>query len=150
FGINVEYRFALADASDVSVCEIEWSGPEAAIQVIAALQDIVATGPDHVALRIGIGKPVEGQNEGERAVALGQYFGPSAELPELLAPAYDAATPRREVIADLGFYEAKDFLATSPPPNAFQERSSYTAGPLADAGIAFAVDQVGRWPSGTG
>lgn len=153
FGINTAFSFALGSADAVAVYEIEWRGRDAAVRVYAALQEILASAPDALSLRIGMRVQRDGASSGPVVLtALGQLFGTSDELRALLAPAFAAATPERQVIADLSFYAGKDFLADLGPPHGFAERSSYTSGPLDEAGIDVLLDGLARWPgtSGTG
>jgi len=152
FGINTSFTFTLGTADDVAVYEIEWRGRDAAASVYAALQQILARASDALSLRIGLRVQRDANEDQPVLTALGQLFGSSDELRALLAPAFAAAPPRREVIADLSFYEGKDFLADLGPPHGFAERSSYTSGPLAEAGIDVLLDGLARWPgtAGTG
>lgn len=147
FGINTSFTYEVVPVGDVSVFRLEWQGTDTAAALIAAFGDIVASAPDELSLRLGISAPPpESRDRGIRLTAIGQYFGPSSELIELLGPALRVATPEQQTIADMTFRDASAFLAASGPPNSFIERSSYAAAPLSSDAVGIIVDELLRWP----
>jgi hypothetical protein len=149
FGINTSFTYEVVPVGDVSVYRLEWQGTDTAAGLIATFGDIVASAPDDFSLRLGLSAPPPAsRDQGIKVTAIGQYFGPSSQLLELLAPALRVATPAQETIADMTFVEASAFLAAAGPPNSFIERSSYAAAPLSSHAVATIVDELLRWPGG--
>lgn len=149
FGINTSFTYEVTPVGDVSVYRLEWQGTDTAADLIAAFGDIIASAPDELSLRLGLSAPPPtDRDRGVKVTALGQYFGPSSELLELLAPALRVATPVQQTIADMTFVEASAFLAASGPPNSFLERSSYAFAPLSSRAVATLIDELLRWPGG--
>lgn len=147
FGINTSFTYDVVTVGDVSVYRLEWQGNDAATRLLAAFGDVLAGAPDDFSLRLGLSAPPPASRErGIRTTAIGQYFGPSAGLRELLAPALQVATPTQETIADATFADASAFLSAAGPPNHFVERSSYAHAPLPGAAVATIVDRLLRWP----
>jgi hypothetical protein len=147
FGINTSFTYEVAPVGDVSVYRLEWQGTDTAARLLATFGEIIASAPDDFSMRLGLSAPPPASREqGIRFTAIGQYFGPSDALLELLAPALRVAEPASKTIADMTFAEAGAFLAAAGPPNFFIERSSYAAAPLSSNAVATIVDQLLRWP----
>jgi hypothetical protein len=149
FGIHTSFTYEVVRVGDVSVYRLEWQGTDTAAGLIATFGEILASAPDDFSLRLGLSAPPPAsRGQGIRVTAIGQHFGPSSELLELLAPALRVATPASQSIADMTFVEASAFLAASGPPNSFIERSSYAAAPLSGDAVATILDELLRWPGG--
>ncbi len=150
FGVCTKYVFETRPVGNVSIYDIafEWKDAEA---VFTAFQDVIESAPNEFSARVGVGVPgTPGGRAGEPSVSiLGQYFGPSGELRELLAPVLDAGKTTKKLIADRTFWEAKDYFFHNTPSKAFAVKSDYLDDPLSDKGIGVLVDAVDRWPGST-
>lgn len=147
FGINTSFTYAAVPVGDVSVYRLQWQGSDAAARLLDAFGGIVADAPDDFSLRLGLSAPPpSSRDQGIATTALGLYFGPSADLVDLLARAVAVATPVQTTIQELSYVDASAFLAAAPPPNSFAERSSFTTAPLPGRAVAAIVDRLERWP----
>jgi FAD/FMN-containing dehydrogenase len=147
FGVCTRYVFETRPVGDVSIYDVsfDWRDAEA---VFAAFQAIVETAPNEFSARVGVGIP--GTPRGGRGrpqiSILGQFFGPAAELREILAPVLAVGRPSKELIEDRTFWEAKDYFFDNVPTEAFSVKSAYLDRPLGEAGVAALLRAVERWP----
>lgn len=150
FGVCTRYVFETRPVGDVSIYDVAfgWRDAEA---VFAAFQDIIRSAPNELSARVGVGAPgtPRGGRGGPRISILGQYFGPAAELRELLAPVLAAARPTKELIEDRTFWQAKDYFFDNVPTEAFAVKSAYLDRPLGEQGVAALLRAVERWPGST-
>ena len=149
FGINTRFVLRAAPVGEVSVYRLEWDWQHAAA-VLGAVLDLMPTAPDEMSCRVGLdvtgGGPVAGGTPRRGVSALGLYFGPAAELTELLRPVLRAARPSRQLIEDRTFVQAAALLAREVPKGSFISKSRYLDRALPAAGIDTAVRWVERWP----
>ena len=147
FGVNVSYTFQVTPVKDVSIYDLQWS-LEDGEKVLPALQDVVLQAPDDFSCRMGGGR--SGKEGGGRTPpnvnALGQYFGPSEELLELLEPVLRLAKPTKKVIADKTFWQAKDYFFHNTPTDRFQVKSVFVQKKLPQQGIEELLRHVASWP----
>jgi FAD/FMN-containing dehydrogenase len=148
FGICTSYEFHAHPVGDVTIYDIEWDWADAAT-VFAAFQGVMAGAPNEFSARIGMGRPgqLNGGGAGAPTIsALGQYFGPKADLVALLDPALSAARPSSQLIEPRTFWQAKNYFFHTTPRGYYDVKSSYTSQPLSDRGIETMVRWVERWP----
>ena len=150
FGVCTRYVFETRPVDDVSIYDVSFSWRDAEA-VFAAFQSIIGSAPNEFSARVGVGVPgTPSGRPGEPGISiLGQYFGPSAELRELLAPVLRVGRPKKELIEDRTFWQAKDYFFDNVPTEAFAVKSVYLDDPLGDAGVAALIDAVERWPGST-
>jgi FAD/FMN-containing dehydrogenase len=147
FGVNVSYTFQATPVQDVSIYDLQWNLADGE-KVLPALQEVVLQAPDDFSCRMGGGCPgKDGGGRGPANVnALGQYFGPSEELRELLEPVLRLARPTKEVISDKTFWQAKDYFFHNTPRDRFQVKSAYVESALPEQGVEELLRYVERWP----
>jgi hypothetical protein len=147
FGVNVSYTFQATPVQDVSIYDLQWNLADGE-KVLPALQEVVLQAPDDFSCRMGGGCPgKDGGGRGPANVnALGQYFGPSEELRELLEPVLRLARPTKEVISDKTFWQAKDYFFHNTPRDRFQVKSAYVESALPEQGVEELLRSVERWP----
>jgi FAD/FMN-containing dehydrogenase len=149
FGINTRFVLRAAPVGGVSVYRLEWDWQHAAA-VLGAVLDLMPTAPHSMSCRVGLdvtgGGPVAGGTPRRGVSALGLFFGPAAELTELLQPVLKAARPSDQLIEDRTFVQAAALLAREVPKGSFTSKSRYLDRPLPAAGIDTAVEWVERWP----
>jgi len=142
FGINTYFRFGTAPVDDVGLYDLEWDARHAP-QVMAALQAMVLAAPDRLSCRMGMGS--DGRSA-PSVTALGQLFGPQAELEELLAPVLAVARPRRRLIAHRTFWQAKEHFFHSTPIDRFAVGSAFVEQPLSPDALDVIARGVARYP----
>ena len=147
FGICTSFTFSTNPVGDVGLYDIEWDWRDAEA-VFAAFQAVITGAPNEFSARIGVGRPGgAGAQPGDRSLnALGQYFGPVAELRELLAPALAAGRVRERLIEEMTFWEAKEYFFHTTPTDYFAVNSDYLDEPLAGAGLDALLRAVEGWP----
>jgi FAD/FMN-containing dehydrogenase len=146
FGVNTGFTFRTRPAPAGSTCLALWSWPHA-VDVLATMQEIMLTAPDGFSARIGIARSSNGADGGDSAVSVvGHHLGPSAELRELMAPAFAIAAPGRADIEDRDFWAAATYLHHSSAGGAFAVRTRCTPHEIDDAGLTALVRAVDKWP----
>ncbi len=146
FGINTSFRFRTHPVGDVSLYDLAWDWRDA-VKVASALQTVLRDAPDELSVRFGMGNGSRPDSRTTPTVSvLGQYFGPPAELTDLLAPALGAAATTKRLIARRTFWQAKQYLFHTTPHDRFTEKSSYIEGPVSDAGFETMARWVESWP----
>ena len=147
FGISTSYKFVTHPVSDVTLYSLEWDWADAA-RVFAAFQEVMTGAPDEFSARVGMGRPGKpGVGAGPATFnALGQYFGPKAELLTLMDPVLTAAKPKTKLIAPVTFWQAKSYFFDTTPIGYYEVKSNYTRAPLSGAGIETMIHWIDRWP----
>ena len=147
FGVSTSFTFTTKPVSDVGLYDLAWDWRDAEA-VFAAFQELFTSAPNEFSARLGVGRPGgEGAKPGELSLnALGQYFGPVAELRELLAPALAAGRVRKQLIARRTFWQAKEHFFHNTPVDGFAVNSAYLDEPLAGAGLEALLRAVESWP----
>ncbi|MGK3205110.1 FAD-binding oxidoreductase [Amycolatopsis sp. MEPSY49] len=142
FGVNTSFTFQARPAPAGSTCVVFWAWPHA-VEVLAAMQEIMLAAPAEFSARIGIARSAG--DDGVVSV-VGHHLGPASELRELLAPAFAVAAPDRAAIEDRDFWDAARFLHHSSEGGAFAVRTRCTPHALADEGLEALVRAVEKWP----
>jgi hypothetical protein len=148
FGICTSFTFETKPVGDVALYDIEWHWKDAP-KVFAAFQQVMAGAPNEFSARIGAGRAGRLAGGGAAAPtmsALGQLFGSKRELLDLLDPALSAARPKRQLIAERTFWQAKNYFFDTTPEGYYEVKSAYARQPLSDAGIGTLLDSIERWP----
>ncbi len=148
FGINTAFTFRVTPVGDVAVFRCRWASVDAAA-LLDTFQRILAGAPNEFSFRLGFAAPATSSG----AIALeviGQYFGPSSALNDLLAPAFAVATPTTREVRDVTYWEGRDLLADNEGPSAYAERSTYAPGPISSEGLAVFASMLRRRPATVG
>jgi FAD/FMN-containing dehydrogenase len=145
FGINTSFTFRTAAASDVAVFRCSWDHVDAAA-LLDVFQRVLATAPDEFSMRLGFDAPAD-PKEGIKLEAIGQYFGPSANLADLLAPVFAVAAPTTREVHDVTYWQGRDLLADNEGPSAFIERSQFVPGLIGSDGLAVFADRLRSHPA---
>ncbi|HEY6429513.1 MAG TPA: FAD-binding protein [Acidimicrobiales bacterium] len=148
FGINTTFTFRTTPVGEVSVYRCTWSSVDPAA-MLDAFQRVLAAAPDAFSMRLGFGAPSNPRGP-VTLEAIGQYFGPSAQLASLLAPVFGVAAPTTREVHDVTYWEGKDLLADNEGPSAFAERSLFVPGTIDSDGLALFADQLRRRPATVG
>ena len=89
FGINTAFTFQSTPVGNVTVYRLDWSSSDP-VRIFDAFQQVLAVAPDDFSMRVGMGSVHRRHVEG---LGIGQYFGPAAELRDLLAPVFAVEAP---------------------------------------------------------
>lgn len=148
FGVCTSYTFATRPVDDVTIYDVAWDWDDAP-SVLSAFQRVIRGAPDEFSARIGVGRPGVKRTAGKGAPvvsALGQFFGPKADLLDLLAPAMAAGRVKSRLIERRTFWKAKDYFYATTPHTAYAVKSAYLDEPLSDRGVAKLLAAVDGWP----
>ena len=148
FGINTSFTFRTTPVGDVSVYRCTWKSVDAAA-LLDTFQRVFAGAPDGFSMRLGFGAATR-QKDPVSLEAIGQYFGPSTQLADLLAPVFAIAPPTTREVRDVTYWEGKDLLADNEGPSTFTERSLFAPQPIESAGLAALARMLHELPSTTG
>jgi hypothetical protein len=122
-----------------------WDRVDAAA-LLDSFQRVLATAPDDFSMRLGFAAPPD-PKDGIKLEAIGQYFGPSATLADLLAPVFAVADPSTREIHDVTYWQGRDLLADNDGPSAFAERSRFVPRLIGSDGLAAFADHLRRRPA---
>jgi len=142
FGVNTSFTFQARPVPATSTCLVLWERPHA-IEVLAAMQEVMRLAPNEFSARIGISRSMDGDDV---VSVVGQHLGPAEELREMLAPALAAAPATRADIEDRTYWEAADYLHHTTAGGAFAVRTRCTPGPLPEEGLRTMVSALDKWP----
>jgi FAD/FMN-containing dehydrogenase len=155
FGINTSFTFELMPVppADVTFYRFDWRGADAAAAVLAAFHGILKTAPPALnavamaqAAPLGSGGPREAIDVFSR----GQFVGPIDELRSLVSPLLAAATPSKQTIEEMPFWDMQRmFSSTEAASHSFGDISRYAAEPIPDTAIGKLVDLLAVCPSRT-
>jgi FAD/FMN-containing dehydrogenase len=143
FGVNTSFTFRTRSAPAGSTCLVTWSWSHA-VEVLAAMQEIMRTAPDGFSARIGVAR-LPGSADGVVSV-VGHHLGSAAELRELMVPAHAVARPDRADIEDRDFWDAATYLHHGSAGGAFAVRTRCTPHAIDEAGLTALVRAVDKWP----
>ncbi|MGH8048320.1 MAG: FAD-binding oxidoreductase [Chthoniobacterales bacterium] len=148
FGINTRFRFQLAPVGNVAIYKVAWDFRDAPA-ILEAMQKLIADAPAEFSMRLGMGATgktrVDTRANAEISM-LGQYFGSSAKLREILDPLIKAGRTTQVYISNADYWQAQRFFYKTAPINRFAVKSHYIRDPLTSAGIQTLVQGVQRRP----
>jgi FAD/FMN-containing dehydrogenase len=146
FGINTTFRVRAHPVAAAASYSLTWTDPDAFAPAWSALQDLTAGAPDSFSLHLGITvqRPSSG-SPGTAVQVIGQYLGTADELRQILAPAFDAATPASATVQDGDLASATTFLSEAGTPDAFLTKSAFCDA-IADDGLSVLFDHMTRFP----
>ena len=147
FGINTSFSLQTMEAEDLTVFNIAWtSNPEALYDALLAA---LAAAPAALGSRVQLSAVTPEQLASGQDVTitlLGQLVGTSADLADILQPAYRVAAPASADIRYLSYWTAQTFLSEPGLPDRYQEQSAFFVGPISPAAVATMFSWARRWP----
>jgi len=149
FGITTSFSLQTVPAdSSLTVFKITWNFQSET--VYDALIQALQAAPPGMGNRIAAGALTPAQaaaGEDVTITLLGQLAGTPGDFLDILAPVYQVAQPASEDIETLPYWDAQlTFLAEPGPPERYQERSGFFAGPPSAQAIAEAFGWLRTWP----
>jgi FAD/FMN-containing dehydrogenase len=131
FGINTAFTFQTTPVGNVTVYRLNWSSANP-VPILDAFQQVLAIASDDFSTRVGVGTFTNGAS---KVSAVGQYFGPAAELRELLAPVFAVEAPTTSELSEVTYWQGRDLLADDSAPGYFVERSRFAPAPIGADGL---------------
>lgn len=152
FGVNTSFTFRLHEVGKVTIFNITWPAQKQR-ELMMLLQKIqILHAPTTISTRTKIvpNRPGPRPRRDELMVTtLGQFFGDTAQLMEVLAPAYSLLAPLHQDIRTLDYWQARDYLITDDPTGMYDIRSSYVAETMPEQGIETMMEHMSLWPGGS-
>ncbi|MGE7418142.1 FAD-binding oxidoreductase [Methylobacterium tarhaniae] len=150
FAVHTAFTFAVHEAHDVTVFNIVWPAKQQ-VELMLDLQEIQLKHPELISTRSKMAPEQAGKvTRGALHVqTLGQFFGPPAQLRELLAKPLGRVAPTICEINGMNYWAARDYLVTDDPTGLYDIRSSYVAGQLSGRGLERMIGWMERWPGGS-
>ena len=145
FGINTSFTFQTTAVGDVAVYRCTWDRVDPA-PLLDVFQRVLAAAPNEFSMRLGFDAPAN-PKDGTKLEAIGQYFGSSRTLADLLAPVFAVASPTAQEVHDVTYWQGRDLLADNEGPSAFVERSRFVPHLIGADGLATFAEQLRRRPA---
>jgi FAD/FMN-containing dehydrogenase len=146
YGINTSLSFQTFPVNRLTAYDLRWGASE---RVFAALSAALEAAPATLGCKLSAGR-TSAAHAGSGDIELqllGQLFGSTAELLEILQPVYAIAKPSRTVfLENLPYWDAQDMLSESGAPEYFQERSRFFNDAVGGEVIAEVFQWLRRWP----
>jgi hypothetical protein len=148
FGINTSFEFQLEPVANVALYKVAWDFRDAA-SVLQAMQDVIASAPPELSLRLGMGatgKPPAQLHDSIEISMIGQYFGSTDALRQVIAPLISAGRTIDVSISEVPYWDAQRFFFKTAPVNRYSVKSHYVRQPISSKGIEILVRGVERRP----
>jgi hypothetical protein len=151
FGINTRFEFRLEPVGNVAIYKVAWDFADAA-SVLGAMQRVIATAPPELSMRLGMGAtgktPAQIHQNAEISM-IGQYFGTTAKLREVIDPLIAAGRAMETYITEVPYWNAQQFFFKTAPIARFAVKSHYVRQPISPKGLQILVRGVERRPGST-
>ena len=148
FGVHTSFTYTLVPTRDVTVFQLSWSGGGTAA-LIDAIMRMQLEGPHELGMRVA----VRSQSRMPRSQPapldidlIGLYWGPPADVEELLAPVERVQPAAARTVAGMGFPAARAFLAASTPEGTYQIKTGFVQGALPAEGVVTMLEWISSMP----
>ena len=148
FGVHTSFTYNVVPTKDVTVFQLSWSGGGTAA-LIDAIMRMQLDGPRELGMRVA----VRSQSRMPRSQPapldidlIGLYWGPPADVEELLAPVERIQPAEARTVAGMSFPAARDFLAATTPEGTYQIKTGFVQGALPAAGIVTMLEWISTMP----
>jgi len=152
-GVNAGFSLQTYAAPNVTVFTLTWP-PAKQVELMDALQTLQIDHPKNLSTRqtivmtAAVAKP---SPEQLCATAAGLYWGSKADLIDALQPVLAVAkpAPAESHIAEMTYWEGRDFLATNDPQGLYVSKNSFLGERMSIEGLNEMVSWMRRWPGGS-
>jgi FAD/FMN-containing dehydrogenase len=147
FGINTSLSFHTFPVNRLTAYDLRWNREQEA--VFAALATTLEAAPATVGCKVAAARTsVSHGGSGDVEIQLlGQFYGSTADLLEILQPVYAIAKPTRTLLfEELPYWQAQDKLSEAGAPEYFQERSRFFNDAVGGDAVAEVFKWLRRWP----
>jgi FAD/FMN-containing dehydrogenase len=141
FGINTSFTFQTFPVGYVTFFDITWT--EKIDEILPAALDLLPTMPD----RLGCKLSVNTKTPGVLTInLLGQLVGPKDEFEKLIGSLFRLASPSKQKIEHMPYWDAQKELSEDGRPEYSHERSRYALGDISAAGSRAIIKHMRSWP----
>ena len=136
FGVHTSFTYKVVPTKDVTVFQLSWSGGDTAA-LIDAIMRMQVDGPRELGLRLAVRSQSRmplSQPAPLDIDVIGLYWGPPAEVEELLAPVERVQAAEARTVAEMGFPAARAFLSATTPDGTYQVKTGFVQGAAAGGG----------------
>ncbi len=148
FGVHTAFTYEVVAAGDVTVFGLSWSGGDTPA-LVDALSRMQVDGPRELGLRLAVrsrSRMPLSQPAALEIDVIGLYWGPPADVDELLAPVERVQAADVRTVAAMGFPAAREFLAATTPTGTYGIKTGFVGGALSAAGIATMLEWITMMP----
>jgi FAD/FMN-containing dehydrogenase len=148
FGVHTSFTFRTAPAGQVAVYRLKWSGGDSAA-IIDGISHIQVDAPPELGLRLAVTSQSRLPSASPAPLdvnIVGIYWGPQADVADLLAALERIQTPDNKSLLELDYPAAREFLATETPNGTYHIKSGFVRGALSANGVATMVEWVSKMP----
>jgi FAD/FMN-containing dehydrogenase len=146
FGIHTEFVMQMFPVTTVTWFRIQWRTELE--QIFDAFQDVALEAPPELGVKFMVNaREVNAGEDKELYIEiLGQYAGDEAQLRSLLNPVYQVASPTMEIIQNLPYWDAQEFLSEDGSPELAHECSRFCFGKVSPEGRDAIFRNLRNWP----
>jgi hypothetical protein len=148
FGVHTSFTYNVVPTREVTAFQLSWSGG-GTTTLIDAIMRFQLDAPRELGLRVAVrsqsrmplSKPAPLDLD-----VIGLYWGPPADVEELLAPVERVQPAEARTVAGMGFPAARAFLSATTPEGTYQVKTGFVQGALPAAGIVTMLEWIGTMP----
>ncbi|HET7092298.1 MAG TPA: BBE domain-containing protein, partial [Thermomicrobiales bacterium] len=148
FGVHTSFTYHVVAAGDVTVFSLSWSGGDMPA-LVDALCRMQVSAPRELGLRLAarsqsrmpLSRPAPLDID-----AIGLYWGPPAQVNELLAPVERIQAASSRTVAAMAFPAAREFLAAETPTGTYDVKIGFVRGALSANGVTTMLDWIETMP----
>ncbi|WP_439506742.1 FAD-binding oxidoreductase [Sediminibacterium sp.] len=146
FGIHTQFVMQMFPVSTVTWFRIQWR--TSLEQIFDMFQDIAMEAPPELGVKFMINAQNGNHEKGNDLYIeiLGQFAGQQDQLRSLLYPLYQLAAPSLEIIQNLPYWDAQEFLSEDGNPEYAHERSRFCFSKISQDGRDTIFRNLRKWP----
>ena len=148
FGVHTSFTYKVVPTQDVTFFSLSWSGGGTA-ELIDAITRMQIEGPRELGMRLNVTSQSRmplSQPAPFQIDLVGLYWGPPADVEELLIPVERIQVADARTVERRSFWAARDSLATSTPEGTYGIKTGFVRGPLPAEGIRTMLEWIAALP----
>lgn len=148
FGVHTSFTYRAVAAGEATVFSLTWAGGDTA-SLVDAISRMQVNGPRELGMRVAVRSRSRMPLTTPAPLdidLIGLYWGPPADMDELLAPVERIQAADARTVAAMAFPAARAFLAATTPTGTYGIKTGFVTGPLAAKGIVTMLEWIGTLP----
>jgi FAD/FMN-containing dehydrogenase len=148
FGVHTSFTYRVVAAGEVTVFRLAWSGGDTPA-LVDALCRLQVDGPRELGLRLAVrsqSRTPRSQPAPLDVDVIGLYWGPAAQVDELLKPVEQVQAATSRTVAAMPFPAARDFLEDETPTGTYGIKTGFVRGAPSAKAITTMLEQIERMP----
>lgn len=146
FGIHTQFKFQMFPVTTVIWFRIQWR--KELERVFDSFQEVALQAPPELGAKFMLNarQGEKGKSNELYIEILGQFAGEENQLRSLLKPVYQISAPSLEIIQQLPYWDAQEFLSEDGNPEYAHERSRFCFDKISAEGRDTIFRNLRRWP----